>query len=393
MLLKYVYSNILNCLCFFAIVLTDGAFLLLLLCITIQLGYVLSYFVHIFSIKGSKPYIPSIPVSVIICAKNEAGNLREYLPHILAQRYTNEAGNHLFEVIVVDDASEDDTASVLRDLTEQYSNLVIVTISKDERRAFPGKKYALSKGLEKAKYEIIMLTDADCEPASEHWLSKMVKPVSEGKELSIGYGGYIEEPGFLNAFIRWETMHTFLQYSTYAMAGVPYMAVGRNMATTKTAIYKAQSSPQWSALPSGDDDLLIRAIGNKKNIAVIADGDAFTRTKGKNNWDEWVSQKQRHLSTGKFYKFGMKLRLGLYASSHAVMWLSFVLLLFTSLCTTALIAMGARCLVYWVLWAYLAKQLKELRLLLLYPVLDICWMLYNFAFSPYILWKNKQKWT
>src|SRR5690606_3705047 len=118
---------------------------------------------------------------------------------------------------------------------------------------------------------------------------------AEGKEIAIGYGQYKTEPGLLNSFIRWETVHTFLQYTTYARAGRPYMAVGRNMACTRAAYLKAQASPEWGKLPSGDDDLLVRAAGGKENVAVVANRGAFTITEARKDWSSWIGQKQRHL--------------------------------------------------------------------------------------------------
>src|SRR5690606_5721565 len=148
----------------------------------------------------------------------------------------------LFEVVVVNDASEDGSSKVLEEFSKKYPHLKIVSISKEEPRLFKGKKFALSKGVENAENSWLLLTDADCLPASPDWISRMVQPLLEGKELVAGFGAIRFQKGFLNAFVRWETMHSFLQYSTYAHAGKPYMAVGRNMACIKAVFLKAKES-------------------------------------------------------------------------------------------------------------------------------------------------------
>src|SRR5271156_3369676 len=123
--------------------------------VLVQLGYALYFFVRIFSLPpaGSLPVQERQPVSIIICAKNEAANLRKNLPSILAQRYSNATGISLYEVIVVNDASSDETEAVLNELELQYDNLRDVTIPEGARRNLQGKKFALSKGAANATHE------------------------------------------------------------------------------------------------------------------------------------------------------------------------------------------------------------------------------------------------
>jgi glycosyltransferase involved in cell wall biosynthesis len=366
---------------------------LFILAATIQCVYVLYFFIRIFSLRATKPIAPefSKPVSIIICAKNEAENLRKNLPLILSQQYYNEAGLVNYEVIVVNDNSTDDTANVLQEMELRYDHLWDV-ISGEEGRVLQGKKFALSKGVAHAKHNWLLLTDADCAPASDDWLAHMVAPLATGKEIVAGYGGYYAAKGFLNAFIRWETLHTFLQYSAYALAGKPYMAVGRNLACTKDILLAAQKSDIWNALPSGDDDLLVAIAGNAQNTAIVSNKSAFTRSEAKSTLADWIKQKQRHLSTGKYYKEGSKLLLGAYATAHAALWLCFFVLLFSGFRYVAIIVFSVRCFIYWSLWAMTASKLKEKKLVYLFPLFDFGWMVYNFAFFPYITWKNKQTW-
>lgn len=367
--------------------------LLFLLGVTIQIGYALSFFGKIFTMNSFRPELKDTPAaSVIICAKNEAENLRQNMPAILSQRYMNEAGKPLYEVIVVDDASTDHTALVLLSVQKDHPNLKIVNITAEEERRFKGKKFALSKGVAVAENQFLVMTDADCRPVSDNWLQLMVAPLTEGKEIVAGYGKFKAHQGLLNSFIRWETLHTFLQYSTYAMNGFPYMAVGRNIACTKAIFEKAITSEAWNKLPSGDDDLLVNAAATQDNIAIVVNKDSFTLSMPKADFTDWVSQKQRHLSTGKYYKPSTKGLLSIYASSHALMWLLFIPLLFMGDIQMVLLAMAFRCFIYWFIWLDTTRKLKEKHLVSLFPVLDFAWMIYNFGFSPYIIWKNKKQW-
>ena len=362
---------------------------LFLIALVIQLAFAMFFFSRIYLLKQAQPLaaVDRNPVSIIICAKDESANLAKNLPAILAQNYADSAGQPRFEVIVVNDGSTDDSLSILRSLPVK-----VVNIAADEPRNLPGKKCALSRGLAAASHDWLLLTDADCMPSGPEWIAHMVAPLAHGKEIVAGYGGYYATAGWLNAFIRWETVHTFLQFSTFSVAGFPYMAVGRNMACTKNVLLNAQQSPLWGRLPSGDDDLLVRLQGTKQNVAIVCSPQAFTHSPSKSTLPEWVAQKQRHLSTGKYYKLYIKVLLGLYGLSHAVLWLSCLLLLLTGSGHYVALFLLLRCLLYWELVAKAYSKTGE-KIDYIYLLLsDIGWMVYNFAFLPYITWKNKKSW-
>ncbi len=354
------------------------------------MGYALYFFRRIFLMPRhieSEPFLKQ-PVSIIICAKNEAVNLQTTLPKILSQVYTDDTGKQLYEVIVVDDGSDDDTQHVLNGLQQSHKHLRVLTQAGGSK----GKKNALKLGVAAAGNDWLLLTDADCCPVSDNWVGLMVEPLSKGKELVAGYSGYYATKGWLNAFIRWETLHTFIQYSSYALTGMPYMAVGRNLACTKHVLMGAMKQPLWEVLPSGDDDLLVRIAGTADNTTVVSQRDAFTYSAAKTSWREWAHQKQRHLSTGKYYKRNIKWLLGVYGISHAAMWIAFFILLCTGYYIPAFLIIGKRCFAYWGIWFKAAHKLDEKKLVYFFPFFDFGWMIYNFAFLPYITLKNKKNW-
>jgi glycosyltransferase involved in cell wall biosynthesis len=326
------------------------------------------------------------PLSIIICAHNEAENLNKNLPLILQQSHSD------FEVIVVNDASDDDSAGILHELSGQYAHLLVININKGEERLLPGKKFALSKGIESAKNEHLLLCDADCAPASTNWASLMSKRLNPPTEIVAGYGAYTKTSLWLNTFIRWETVHTFLQYSSYAKTGMPYMAVGRNLACTKAVLKTAQASPLWASMPSGDDDLLILLEGKRNNVAIISEPDSFTFSEAKSNFGDWLKQKQRHLSTGKLYKSHIQFLLSLYGFSHGLMWLLALMLCAAGKAYLISSMFILRCMLVWCLWAITADSLKERKLILWLPLCDVAWAIYNLILSPYIFYKTKKQW-
>src|SRR4051812_33854517 len=180
-----------------------------------------------FFTPGDKIKSQQHPVSVIICARDEAGNLATYLPGVLVQTYST-----THEVIVVNHNSQDETRYLLEEFKKTFKSLHIVNLEQ-EAKGIPGKKYPLSIGIKEAHHEIILLTDADCVPATEFWLQKMQDAYTDGVEVVIGYGAYNKHPGTVNKIIRFETFHSALQYFSFALAGLPYMGVGRNISYKK----------------------------------------------------------------------------------------------------------------------------------------------------------------
>ena len=167
-------------------------------CVTcIQLFYYLWAFRRVAFYKPApKPQTQQHPVSVVICARDEDENLARHLPGVLVQEYST-----THEVIVVNDNSVDDSKYILAELHKTFKKLQVVELSQ-EAKLIAGKKYPLSIGIREAKHEIVLLTDADCVPATEHWLHKMQDAFTNGIEVVLGYGAYQKKPGFLNKSIR-----------------------------------------------------------------------------------------------------------------------------------------------------------------------------------------------
>ena len=149
------------------------------------------------------------PVSVIICARNEEANLERHLDRILNQTYRS------YEIVIVLHKSSDNSLNVLSPLQRKFNHLRIVVC--DDERA--GKKFALAKGIEQAKHQVLLLTDADCVPASPDWIQGMVAGMDENTHIVLGVAPYDEAPGPLNKFVRYEACYTAMQYLSFALAG------------------------------------------------------------------------------------------------------------------------------------------------------------------------------
>ena len=268
--------------------------------------------------KPSKDKSQQHPVSVIICARDEAANLAENLPGALSQTYPS-----THEVIVVNHNSQDDTRYLLEEFKKTFKGLHIVNLEY-EAKGIPGKKYPLSMGIREARHEVLVLTDSDCIPASEYWVEKMQDGYLDGTQIVLGYSPYKKKPGLLNKLIRFETFHSALQYLSYALAGQPYMGVGRNLSYKKELFLKNKGFSSINHVPGGDDDLFINKVANAANTRIVIDPESFTFSEPKKTFREWVRQKTRHYTTGKYYKPRHKFLLALYSLSHILFYPAFV---------------------------------------------------------------------
>lgn len=362
-------------------------FLLFCLITLIQVFYYLFFFARLaFHKSKSKLISQTHPVSVIICSRDEAGNLVKNLPGVLIQQYRT-----THEVIVVNDNSFDESKYILEEYQRTYRQLHLVELTQ-EARFIPGKKFPLSIGIKTAKHEIVLLTDADCVPASEFWIEKMQEGFSNGTEIVLGYGALHKKKGFFNKLVRWETLHTALQYLSYAKAGLTYMGVGRNLSYKKTVFFRHKGFSSHNHVPGGDDDLFINKAATKKNTAIVIDKDAFTLSEPPKTWKQWIRQKNRHYSTSKYYKAIHKFLLGLYAFSHFLFYPLFILSILFYNWEQALIVFGIRFLLQGIILFKVTNKLDEKDLFPWYLILDIWMFFYYLLFSTAIFKKPKGTW-
>lgn len=362
----------------------------------IQVFYYLFFYSRLAFYKMKKPADhdhPTPALSVIICARDEEHSLERNLPVVLQQHYQNSHQEPQYEVVVVNDNSEDGTLFTLKHLKPGYPHFRYIDLQQSAK-GIPGKKYPLTIGIRSAIHETLVLTDADCRPASTYWLKQMAGGFKNGKEIVLGYGAYEYQPGLLNKVIRFETFFSALQYLSFALAGIPYMGVGRNLAYKKELFFKHKGFLSHRHLPSGDDDLFINAAANKKNTTVVIHPQAITYSIPKTDWSAWFRQKARHLSTGKHYKLKHRFLLGLFSATQFLYYPLFIVALFYKpFLFVTLILFGFRLLLQAVIWSLGLKKLNEKDLFWYCFPLEIFMMLYYLIFAPALFLKPKKRWN
>jgi cellulose synthase/poly-beta-1,6-N-acetylglucosamine synthase-like glycosyltransferase len=359
-------------------------FIICAIVVGIQILYLLSYLI---SFGKSKRLVEgSTPLSVIVCAHNELDNLHDLVPALLSQDHAD------FEVVIVDDRSSDGSYEFLLESAKRYPKLKIVTVAQTPRH-INGKKFALTLGIKAAKNEWVVMTDADCRPATRSWLKMMAGSFTQEKQIVIGVSPYQSAPGLLNAFIRFETMLTMIQYIGMALAGRPYMGVGRNLAYRKSLFLDAKGFNDHLHVTGGDDDLFVNRHATRVNVAVALDKETLVRSEPKTTWRDFMTQKVRHLSVGRRYRTADKWRLGLFSVTWILSWISLAALPFLGLYGYIILGLF---LLRWILlvavFSTACQKTGEPMSLWRVPVLDFIYSIYYLVAGPVALLSKKVRW-
>ena len=355
------------------------SYVIFTLSIIIQIFYCFYFFIRLIFYKENSSSFNE-PVSIIICAKDEVENLSRNLPSFLNQKYPK------FEIIVVDDQSTDGTRFLLNDYEKRYQNFRVVTIDESVNSKI-GKKFALAIGIKTAMYDYVLLSDADCVVQSENWITKMTSSFVD-KDIVLGISPYKKETGFLNKLIRFDEFITILQYLSFALAKTTYMGVGRNLAYKKSLFFSVKGFASHIHIPSGDDDLFIKEVANRNNVAIQIDEGADVVSIPKKIFKDWLYQRKRHVSTSKYYRDKHKILLFLFPFSQFLFWTSsiflFIIYYFFSIDLLEFIIFcslfSLRIILFYFIYFKIMKKLRQLDLLWFYPVMEFVFLFVQLFF-------------
>lgn len=364
-------------------------FLGLGLCFSLQLAFWLFCFSLVGKTKEGNTIARKTndkPVSVVICSKNGTQKLKQFLPKILAQSYSD------FEVLLMDDGSVDGTESLAQSFAQKHPHFRYQKVLGKPSDA-QGKKFALSQGIQEAKNEILLLTDDDCYPSSPFWIQNMANKFLGQKEIVLGVSPYEKSPGLLNVWIRFEAALTFIFYGGFAKVGSPYMGVGRNLMYSKAIFEKANGFKNHLHLTSGDDDLLVNQVAEKENTSFCYSINSLMWSLPETKLKDYLIQKRRHNTTGVKYKKKHQFLLGLQAMSHFGFYFFLISSFFFSgsWMIPAVIYL-TRLAFLWLIFAKNVKNLEQKDIIYGFPLLDAVYVLYYVIILPSLVLGNSKYW-
>jgi len=326
---------------------------ILILLLLIQLFYWIYFYAALPNLAPQSDNLKSdCQVSIIVAAKNEEENLQKLMPVLGSQDHQD------YELVIIDDNSSDGTESVL----QRIKNVDRKVVYHKVRQNGHGKKHAIKYGISISKHDVLLLTDADCRPRSPQWATLMSNALeTPKKQIVLGYSPYKPNKHLLSKWVHFENWIIAIQYLSYAIRGLPYMGVGRNLMYNRST-YSEEVIDNFNFLSSGDDDLSIMQMATKDNVAVSIHPDTFVDTFPPPDVSSYINQKRRHLSTSHYYKSIHKILLGSFGLSQ---------ILFFSIC--ALVAIFGS-------WKW-AGLILLLRLVIVLPIANGCRKMLDAQFS------------
>lgn len=197
-------------------------------------------------------------VSVVITAHDQADALRRNLPLILEQEYDR------FEVIVVNDASTDDTEEVLKALELKYAGLRHTFAPPGTRHA-NRKRLSLTIGIKAAHYEWLLLTGPDCRPCSPRWIATMAGHFRDGTQIVLGYANYAPDKRLLSRKATFFNLFHQMQYLPWAARHKAYRCNPANVACRKSFFMRHKGFADDGGLVCGETELLVNRLSKAGN--------------------------------------------------------------------------------------------------------------------------------
>lgn len=355
----------------------------------VQLYFYWNYFGRLAFFRPVRKKDYPLPVSVVICARNEHHHLVKTLPAILEQDYPD------FEVILVDDASDDDTSFLLQQLQNQHPHLKVITL-RESVNFFKGKKLPLSVGIKSAKHDVVLLTEPACSPASQHWIRRMADNFYGKKQIVLGYGSIETKAGLLNKLIRFDNLFTAMKYFGMAIAGKAYMGIGRNLSYKKDLFFKFKGFTSHYKITSGDDDLFVNQAATPFNVAIEISHHSHTVCSSGNSFKEWLRQKRKYMASGRYYKKKHRRMLGVFSLSN---FLFYPLLLLTVILFgmhvfsfVAASVFFIRLITLFVIFLRLTRKLNERKLFAASLFIEVLHPFISLMFGVANLFHSKDRW-
>ena len=305
-------------------------------------------------------------VSVIIAAHNESENIGQCLNALVQQTYPVE----LYEIIVIDDRSTDETAEIVAHFQNQHKNLHLLRVNQVPAKMAP-KKYALSVGIERANGEIILTTDADTLPQTI-WIESMVRYFEPDVGFVAGFSplDLYEKRTILSRFMLIDSLSLAAVSAGSFGLNLPLTCNGRNLAYRRQAFEQVGGFDKIGHFISGDDDLLMHLIKNETEwkLTYAFDPQCVVHARPPQNFQQFANQRIRHASKGKHYARKIVLLLSAIYLYNFLLVLYFVGSIFASqLIWLWLASFSMKGMLDFVLMARFAARYRAINFLTSFP--------------------------
>lgn len=321
--------------------------------------------------RKGRPNTHQYPISIVIAAKDQAHHLINLIPKLLEQNYPT------FELVIVSDNSNDETAHLVKEFMQSHENIKFTDLTSSVT-TIKGKKFPISIGIKTATYDHILFTEPDCIPASKEWLSHMARNFQREKEIVVGYSTFENKKGLFNALMHYDQLHNAILYFSSILAKMPIMGNGKNMAYSREIFYDRKGFAGLSHVQLGEDDLFINRVATPNNCAIEISPKAHVIASTRGNAKNWFLTKRFRYSTRNLYTSKVRFHLSLYGFTSPLFYIFLGLALYLTISAHNMLFLYITCGIFFLklLFQYLsfgfaAAKLNEKRITPYIFILDI----------------------
>ncbi len=324
------------------------------------------------SSTGHEPF-----VSVIVAARNEEDHIGALLTALTHQNYPRRN----YEIIIVDDQSEDRTAQIVHAFDDERIRLVETT---NRKRVFSPKKNAINLGIQQARGEILLLTDADCAPPPG-WINGLVRLFTPDVGMVIGFSP-CELPALTSPFAYLLALESLSLAAVAAGTtgwGHPATCNGRNLAYRKKVYEQVGGFKKIQHFISGDDDMMLKLVqATDWKIQYAYQADLIVPTHVVKSAQQFAHQRLRHASKGFHYNLAKVIGLLLVYFYNLMLFLSLPMALFQQLSWwVPIIFIGLKAFFEFLLLLQFASTMQRRSYLWIFPLAEIVHIPYVVLFG------------
>ena len=339
------------------------------------LYYYVIYARFSFTKKKSQKYMYQPPVSIVMVAKDAAGVLLRTLPKFLNQQYDN------FEVVVVDDNSQDDTRLLVVEYQQQYRNLKLVELD-TAVTTIRGEKFAISMGVRCATHPYLVITDPEYAPTSTHWLEKMAGNFENDRQIVLGYSTFEKKRSPFNRLLHFDNLVGAMQYFSLAQIHSTYRGDIKNLGITQQIFTQQRGFASHNHIRYGEEDIFISRAADRSNTAIEFSPDAVTVLQRNVRFNKWLDHKQGLYYTRHFNSLKNRLLLGTCAVVNLLFYVGLVLAIVFSIGNVLLLSVTAgifavKVLSQYLVFGFAAKKLNERQVIPGLLVYDLIFAVLN----------------
>ena len=337
---------------------------------------IFSFFIGIVFLENSKNTRKN-NISVIIAARNEEKHLPNLLNSLIAQNYPKEN----YEIIIVDDRSEDNTVGIIREYKSKNRNITLLQV-KNESKHLLGKKGALDAGIRAAKHDILAFTDADCVPTN-NWLKQINNHFTDDTDIVAGYS-YVH---YKNSFFKF--LKNLERSSLFAVIAGSFgwnwgiTITAGNMAYRKELYNKVDGFGDIGKIKSGDDVLMIQKMGKiARRMKFMFHSESIVNTCRDETTNSQIQQETRRGSKWQHYTFPVKIMTLFIFIYYLIFSFSFFGFLLAKLSLTFFIIIFIlKILPEFLLLILFLARMKRLKLMWIFPIAELIYIPYFVLFG------------